>query len=208
MYATIAEIRAEGVTEDMATDQRLEELILEATVYIDKVTRWWFGARQKTMKIDGTGHDTIWIPVPIIEVTEVKVEGRTLNTEAYVVYNRREPDDRLNPKIVRFNHWPKGEQIVEVVGTFGYTDEHPVTQEAIVPLAIKRVCRQLVIREIPTLMDIDGQEEKRRARIVSETTDMHSYTLSQLTASGEWTGDPEIDTILWQYRRPVGVAAV
>lgn len=77
-----------------------------------------------------------------------------------------------------------------------------------IPILIQEAAIKLVIRELPLLGDAAGQEGKRRSRIVSETTDGHSYTLAEATASGSFTGDPEIDGILALYQAPPVVTGV
>lgn len=203
MYCTIQDIRSEGITEAQASDDRLTELIEMASDYIDFMTKRWFEPRDKTLKLDGTGHDILWLPIPIITVSTVKVDGQPLATTSFTAYNR--PDDRNNPIIKAYNYWPKGALNVEIAGTFGYTDEdrlgNPIT-----PRQIKHICKKLVIRELPQLGDVDAQEEKKRSRIISETTDGHSYTLAN--HGGEYTGDQEIDNILYLFKRPPVVGAV
>ena len=120
-YCTVEDVRDEGVTEEQASDGRLEKLIAKATAYIDLVT------------------------------------GRTF--------------------------------------------------EGPVPVLIVDAAVKLVIRELPLLSDMSGQEEKKRGRILSETTDGHSYTLSEAT-DASFTGDAEIDGILALYVAPPVVTGV
>jgi len=207
-YCTAQDLIAEGVPEEIANDARTASLIDLAGQYIELITRRWFEERAMTLKLDGTGHDTLWLPIPIIQVDSVISGGVKVPSQWLTVYNRRMPDDRKNPRIVNgYNGFPKGRQNIEVTGKFGYTDEGP-NGTNVTPAAIKRACVMLVIRELPLLTDIEGQEDKKRARIQSETTDRHSYTLAQLASNGEWTGDPEIDNILYFYSKPPGVGSV
>lgn len=76
------------------------------------------------------------------------------------------------------------------------------------PILIQEAAIKLVIRELPLLGDAAGQEDKRRSRIVSETTDDHDYTLAEAAASGGFTGDPEIDGILAFFQAPPVVTGV
>jgi hypothetical protein len=73
---------------------------------------------------------------------------------------------------------------------------------------IKQVAKRLVIRELPLLGDAEGQEERKRARIVSESTDGHSYTLERLAATLDLTGDPDIDGVLALFRAPIAIGGV
>ncbi|HHY36547.1 MAG TPA: hypothetical protein GX518_02530, partial [Firmicutes bacterium] len=64
---------------------------------------------------------------------------------------------------------------------------------------------RLVVREIPLLGDVEGQEERKRTRIISERTDDHSYTLAQLAGTLDLTGDPDIDGVLALFRAPIAI---
>ena len=53
MYATVAELRGEGVTETMASDDRLNALIAEATSAINQATGQFFEPRKRIFRLDG-----------------------------------------------------------------------------------------------------------------------------------------------------------
>lgn len=203
-YCTIEEIRAEGITPERASDPRLAMLIELATAYIDGITRQWFEPRALTITLDGNGGQMLYLPVFAIEVTSVRIDGQAITD--YQVYNRFFPDDRRNPRIYREAGWPKGRQNIAIEGTWGYVDK--VGTEYRTPLLIKQVAKRLVIREIPLLGDAEGQEERKRARIVSETTDGHSYTLERLAGTLDLTGDPDIDGVLALFRAPIAIGGV
>ena len=198
-YCTVQDIRDEGITQEQATDARLTALIDLATAYIDGITRQSCEPRTMTITVDGTGRQTIFLPVFAIEVTTVIVDGEAVTD--FKVYNRFFPDDRHNPKIYREVGWPKGRQNVVITGTWGFVDK--VGTDYQTPALIRQAAKRLVIREIPLLGDADGQEDRKRARIVSETTDGHSYTLERLVGSLDLTGDTDIDGVLELFRAPV-----
>ena len=76
MYCTIADFRAEGVTEGQASDAKLIGLISLAGNYIDRMTGQWFEPRKKTVKLDGNGGIILPLPVFLIELPEsVTVDG-------------------------------------------------------------------------------------------------------------------------------------
>lgn len=203
-YCTIEEIRAEGITPDQASDDRLALLIELATAYIDGVTRQWFEPRPVTITLDGNGSETLFLPVFPIEVASVTVDGKAITD--YKVYNRFFPDDRRNPKIFRESGWPEGRQNVSIDGTWGFVDK--VGDQYVTPAMIKHVAKRLVIRELPLLGDFEGQEERKRARIISESTDGHSYTLERLAGTLDLTGDPDIDGVLPLFRAPIAIGGV
>ncbi|MDI3548133.1 MAG: hypothetical protein PWR10_1785 [Halanaerobiales bacterium] len=204
-YCTVQEIRDEGITSEQATDPRLTTLIDLATVYIDGITRQWFEPRTITITLDGNDGEVLYLPVFPIEVVGVTVDGQAV-IDDYKVYNRFFPDDRRNPKIYREAGWPEGRQNVSIEGTWGFVDK--VGTQYLTPTMIKQVAKRLVIRELPLLSDAEGQEERKRARIVSESTDGHSYTLERLASSLDLTGDPDIDGVLALYRAPIAIGGV
>jgi hypothetical protein len=62
--------------------------------------------------------------------------------------------------------------------------------------------------EIPLLSEIDKREDaQRRYRLIQEKTRDQSYTLDKLQLHGALTGDPEIDAILIQFKRPADLGA-
>ncbi|NSW82530.1 MAG: hypothetical protein HPY90_04515 [Syntrophothermus sp.] len=203
-YCTVQDIREEGITAERATDTRLALLIDLATAYIDGITRQWFEPRAVTIMVDGTGGQTIFLPIFAIEVAAVTVDG--LAVTDFKVYNRFFPDDRRNPKIYREAGWPRGRQNVVIAGTWGFVDK--VGTEYQTPALIKQAAKRLVIRELPLLGDSEGQEDRKRSRIVSETTDGHSYTLERLVGTLDLTGDPDIDRVLALFRAPIAIGGV
>jgi hypothetical protein len=209
MYCTLAEVRAEGVTEAQASDDRVTAAITLAGRYIDKVTGRFFEERNLTLTLDGDGDNTLLLPVPIVSVSVIEIGETEYDLDEFEVYNRLYPDDRGCPKIVfREGIFPEGNQNVEVTGVFGYLDTEGSGEEEtrVTPGLIKRACLKLVIIDLlPELGDSDEQEELRRRYVTSETTDGHSYTLSELAVSGGASGDTEVDRILGMYRRPIGI---
>lgn len=192
MYATVPEIRAEGVTAEQASDAQVEIAIRRATVLIDTLTGQWFEARTCTFRLDGPGAPTLFLRVPVISVQEIRIDGQPIDLAEVVVYNSVQ--DRRNPRLYYAPGFPKGKGNVEVVGSFGY-----VEQDGSTPELIKYACRRIVISNLAPLTDKDAQEEKKRVRIASETTDGHSYTLAKDERPAGLTGDPEVDSILAQF---------
>lgn len=195
-YVTVTDIRDEGVTTEEASDSRIDELILLAEEYIEKMTGRYFYEKSKTIILYGQDSKVLLFPIPIITVNQITVNGYLIDTVDYTVYNRYEPDDRENPKI-EFEFTIQDGDKIEVNGSFGYVQEDKTT-----PLMISRAVKKLVIREIPLLTDQDGQEQKKRSRIVEEQADDYSYKLAEVVVRGDLTGDFEIDGVIINYRRP------
>jgi len=55
VYASVADLRAEGVTAAEASDARLELLLEEASRLNDRVTGWFFEPRLLTLRLSGRG---------------------------------------------------------------------------------------------------------------------------------------------------------
>lgn len=231
MYATVADLRAEGVTEAAASDARIESLIALAGSYIERMTGRFFEPRAQTLRLDGTGGRVLPLGQPIVSVEAVFVDsspfspgGAPVDPTSYRVYNRHVteglllPDDRDNPRIELLGcdepfpgvgrlGWPRGQQNVEVRGVFGYTepDGSPTGRT---PELIRHVVKLLVLRELPKMADLDRREEAtKRWRITSERTRDQAYTIEASRLYGAFTGDPDIDTILVAFSRPPDLGA-
>lgn len=198
-YCVVQDLRDEGISASVIDDTRAAELITLACAYIDKITGIWFSSFSTIIILDGEAMDTLFTPVPIVEVTKVEEESEgVIDLGDIVVYNRVVPDDRPNPKIVwTASTFPAGNQNVEVTGKFGYVDYDNSTP--ITPLDIKRATIMLVARNKLEL----GSSEKAAqppGLMKSESIDRYSYELADLVISGELSGDPEIDRILVRYK--------
>lgn len=196
-YCTVEDIRAEGISEEDYSDEQLEDLIAASCEFIDRVTGQWFELRGKTIRLDGRGGQNLALPVFLFEAHSVSVNHEDIDD--YVLYNRME--DRAYPKIYRNRGWPKGRLNIEVSGVWGYVEE-----DGTPPPAIRQAAMKLALYHFPALSDWEALEEKElRSLIVSETTDGHSYSLSNEVIadrnSGAITGDSEIDAILRSYMR-------
>ena len=196
-YCTVEDLRAEGVSEEEYSDEQLEELIAVSSSFIDRITGQWFELREKVIRLDGRGGKNLMLPVFAYSVDTVKIGIEEIDD--YVLYNRM--DDRAYPKIFRCAGWPKGRLNITVSGQFGYVEEDGTT-----PPAIRRAAMKLALYNFPALTDTEAQEENAmRGLLTSETTDGHSYELSEDAVveaySGAITGDSEIDGILKSYMR-------
>ena len=92
MYASVADLRAEGVTAAEASDARLELLLAEASSLIDRVTGWFFEPRLLTLHLAGRGAPSIELPVPPIRVDRLVLGGAELALD---------PSGRSRPGLAR-----------------------------------------------------------------------------------------------------------
>ncbi len=210
MYASVADIRDEGVSEAQASDDRLLALIDEAGRAIDSFTGWFFEPRTLTLRLDGRGTPSIEPPVPPIELTQLLVGGSTLSLspDDLVVVGAPVPPGFDAPRITRTRRrvFPKAAGNVEAAGVWGYTEEDG-TPQGRTPIEIRRACMLLVLRWLSPL-GTDDSEARNRWRILEERTRDQSYKLDRVTGAGStFTGDPDIDGIVARYRRPPGLGA-
>lgn len=154
---------------------------------------------------------------------------QAVDPDSIRVYNRHmsegllDPDDRDNPKIEFFFHgtanlpagtvtflhdfvWTRGRQNILIDGVFGFTD--PPGPIGIVPALIEQATKLLVIRNAPSLLDADKRQDVLNAWRLTELRTRDQQTKWALPAGrgaaiGAFTGDPEIDTILARYTRPI-----
>jgi len=176
---------------------RLEAAILLARDFIDRVTGQFFEERTKSFYLSGLGTPLLHLPLYASTLTSVMVNGVERDADGYIHFN--EIQDRDNPKILFDVAIPKGLANVKVTGTFGYVEEDGST-----PLPIQNACLKLAIVEFLAVTSNERRELLDRGRITRETTDGHSYTLSDaLSKGGGTTGDVEVDEILARYMRPM-----
>ncbi|ADO70324.1 hypothetical protein [Stigmatella aurantiaca] len=206
MYATVADMRAEGVTPAMAGDTRLALLLDEATRTIDRVTGWHFEPRSATLHLDGRGTPSLWLPVPPIRLYRLALHGEdvSFSKERLVVGGAPVSPGFDGPRLT-FRHgrvFPRGEGNVTVGARWGYT-EADGTPEGRTPPAIRRACMLLVLRSLSPLADEASLEERTRWRVVEERTREQSYRLDTVRpAVRPLTGEPEVDTFLAPYVKP------
>jgi hypothetical protein len=212
MYATVAELRAEGVVPTTASDARVDALLAEAGAFVDSVTGWFFEPRSLTVRMDGRGHPTLEPPFPPIRVDALAAdhEGALSTAPADLVVEGSPVAPCFSGPRLTLRHgrrFPKGVANVTATGLWGYT-EADGTLTGRTPAAIRTVTMQLVLRALPLLANVDAWESARhRWRLSEERTRDQSYRLNPATLSTFVTGDPDIDLVLMHYRRPAGLGA-
>lgn len=190
LYATVQDIRDEGIPESQVSNLNVLKRINLASRYIDRVTGRFFTARTLEYFLDGSGHGTLFLQEPIIALSELEItlEGinftdQPIDLDNIAVYNRHlsenltRPDDRDNPKLVFKRLDPefarlhgisgqslfwKGKQNVRVSGIFGHTDNDG-TATGKIPDLINHACKLLTIRNIAPLSDTDARSDALNA---------------------------------------------
>lgn len=222
----IANGKAKGITTDY-DESELLALISQAMAFIDRHTRQWFNARtfddSKPILIEGNNSETLFLPVPILEITAIRKEAgsQILDPLFYQVFNGRSfPDDRKNPMIklrqedddvlfVSSSKWMRGVRAV-LTGVFGYLEEDGST-----PLLIQRATLKLaLIYAAKTLGEsAAAAADGDLGPIKREKTDLHEIEYfdprsSQADKKGlnegsGLSGDDEIDDIIAAFRGPI-----
>lgn len=169
-----------------------------------------------------------------IDIAPFEPSDLPIDASSLRVYNRHirqgltRPDDRDNPKL-EFYHafdrhgnkhasfarlfFNRGEQNVGVEGVFGYTDPDG-TPYGSTPALITRAALMLVVRNAIPISDVEARQDQQRAGQLEElrTRDQQvkwnfpSGVLGHHAFTGGFTGDPEIDTILMMYQKPIALA--
>jgi hypothetical protein len=228
VYATVAELRDEGVTPAQADDARLVALLDEASRTIDQVTGWFFEPRVLSLRLEGRGTPTIEPPFPPIRIDRLRIGSLDISLDprdTIIVgapiqpgfdgpritlrHGRRFPrrDGTLPlPSMFSMAPLPVLDDTILADGVWGYT-EFDGTALGRTPSEIRRACMLLALRGVPPLGDDAAWDARNRWRIVSERTRDQSYQLAPNDAFGALTGDPEADRILRRYRRPAGLGA-
>lgn len=204
-YATVADIRAEGLTDTTTyPDSRVQRALNLWAATIERLTGRFFNARAATLITDGNDTDTLFLPVPIINVTKLFKNNRfndpadVVNPSTYRVYNRVQPvpgmgdDDRDNPKIVLVRGGSSSDFFQNAVdglaGYRGFMRGHQnqmivgtfgYTEDGIgaTPLLIQRALIKLVLRNIDQLAPGSTPIDplaQQKGQIISETTDGHT----------------------------------
>ena len=211
------------------TEMEAEEFILDAMAFIDRHTRQWFNKRifddAKPFPIEGNNSKTLFLPVPIIDITRIDKAppvGETIEANNYIVFSGRDlPDDRRNPMIklrkenddVLFagaGRWMRGVSY-HLIGSFGFLEADGST-----PRLIQRATLKLSIMYASKSVGEAGLESAASGNtgaVKREKTDMHEIEYydpnagsgkgSGLNVGTGLSGDDEVDDIIAAYKGPV-----
>lgn len=234
-YITASDVRSAGLA-DPPTDAQVTAAIPLCQQILERYCRQWFEPRPLTFKFDGNDSNTVFLGIPIISVTYLRINGQTsdLDPAKYHVYNSRAyPDDRRNPKIrlgdstdpgsifdgeIRGHsrlHFLKGPQNQEISGTFGFLESDDTC-----PLAIKEALVAMVIEKLKNPLAgasvvSTAPTQTYGGVIIEEETDGHrrkwannvsAAPLSTRRAGLDALLTPYVKDLLSLYRAPIGVA--
>jgi len=208
-YATIEDIRDEGFSIAEISDERARRALDEASAMIDAVTGQFFAPRALSLVLEGRGAPSLWLPVPILRLDSLVVQGAPWSTDEddLAIVGGPVTPGADGPRLTR--HWgvfPRGASI-RVEGLWGYT-EPDGTPRGRTPLAIRRACLLLLTRLASPLANDASTDARTQWRIVEERTRDQSIRLADPSARAPvLTGDAEIDGLLWPYTRRPGFGA-
>lgn len=141
-YATVAEIRDEGVAVADAADARVTTALEWASRYIERATGRRFGARYTVHRVDvELRSDTVLLPEPIIAVLRMSSNTGVFDLSTLDIYNRHlrggDVADRAAPQIKiaddlttedYYRLWlgdvvfERGSQALAIAGIWGFTE--------------------------------------------------------------------------------------
>lgn len=232
-YCTLQDLRNEGVPLTYSDDRCLRAIDL-ASRDVDRYTGRFFEPRELTVTLDGEDGACLFFEHPIIAVAAVALDGEPVDPADFVIYNRHltenllDPDDRANPRIEVYQPrpesiywremrgrgvWPRGQRNVSVEGVFGYT-EFDGSSQGRTPAAIRYATTLMSMRYLggawaafqnPT--PVGGIKSIKTRDQQIDYGDPHAASVGR-QGIGPLTGDPAIDRILLQHRRPIRLALV
>ncbi len=108
--------------------------------------------------------------------------------------------------------FPRGKQNIHIAGAFGYTHPNGRDLLGVTPNLIQHAAALFVIRNLPKLIKHDERDELKRTHLVTEHRTRDQQIKYDMPAGrgavvGAFTGDPEIDTILARFQKPLQMAS-
>ena len=203
-----------------------ERIIQQAMDLIDENTGQFFNKREGAFPLKGRNTRIMHFPVPIIEITELKINSTdTVLTEGedfdYVVFSGRQnpKDDRKNPKIelslgngggsiytgnITSRKFLK-DALTHFTGSFGYLEEDGST-----PLLIQRATTLLVMKDInepigSSLSSTSGTGPLKRLKVDLHEKEFFENSSNKESVKSTASGDAEVDRIIALYRTPIRV---
>jgi hypothetical protein len=225
-YATIEDVRDEGLPTEAnggPNDTLVARWLLEAQAIVHDVTRNRFEPVSGTFVFDGTNTHLLHMPLPIISVTSLTVNGNeaALDTSLYRVYNGQDlpQDDRRNPKIElrtpRFLTITSALPLFStrvfrrgydqtVVGTWGYTES-----DGSVPILIRRATVAIVMTMSDQLYTkFAGGRGHGIGPVTREKTDGHELQFGTLIRDvGKYVLPTDIENLLLSFKAPITIQA-
>jgi hypothetical protein len=152
-----------------------------------------------SLHLDGSGRNILPLPLPIISLNSVTEDSDSIALTDIIIYNRYYPDDRYRPRLQyehRYNIFPRGNQNIVLDGVFGFVEKDGTTPADLQEAAIK-----MMLFELAPFVGKAGFKLPRIGVITQEMADKYSYKIQPGETLNGVTGVPEIDKVLYKYRR-------
>ncbi|MGV3526540.1 MAG: hypothetical protein ACO1RX_20145 [Candidatus Sericytochromatia bacterium] len=215
-YASLSELRAEGVHADEYPDMVVESALAFAAEYIERICSQFFEPRSEAREYDGTGGSLLVLDTPLLTLSKLEWQEFSESWTAqpvrdFAVYNRI-PQDQHYPRIAikdTGNHsiqsrqlgvFPEGTLNIRVTGSWGFVEKNDDGSFR-VPLLINKVCKILAVAWIDNTGDGSLMAVLKSYGFTEEQTKTHRYKLSAAMADGTLTGIGIIDSILLMFKR-------
>ncbi len=214
-YASIQDVRARGVSFEAATNAQVFTALERATRMIDLYAARDFRARDRIVRLDGTGAATLFLDDrPVVKVKDVFVDGLKLDPRSYVLYGEEgylKLDGAARSIFAGLPAvFPKGNQNVEVRALFGFLSVPAEVKEACIRLAIE------FLRTGPEEADVAGGSSLSTRKAIG----ISQVRIDDLSVSFQYpasiknggqvptTGLPEVDGMLVRFRRDLHAMAI
>lgn len=199
-YIDVAEIRSTYLPDSLLDDSDINILIAEGTEYAEKYTGQWFGARALTINVDGTGAPYLILPYTIrtvesltvvhgsptieLDVDNFVIKGRWLVHKNYLPYPWTMDNAGCFICGCTFGDiFPRGQDNIEVVGTFGTFADVPVLIKRAVGLWVMHAGRD------------DHRTSAAAYNFETESVEQHSYGLRHLNEGIKISGASGINEV-------------
>jgi len=214
-YCAVQDVRDRGVAAEAATDAQVTKALDRSTRTIDTYTGRDFRARNRVVRLDGSGTRTLFLDDrPVISVTNILVNGLRLDSANYVLY----PDagfiklDGSGRSIFAgfSGAFPIGSQNVEVQALFGFAEIPPEVKEACLKLTLEFLRNQPAEADVTSGSGLNTRKAigVRRIRIDDLSVDF-AYPASVKNGGRRLTtGLPEVDAVLDRFRKDLDALVV
>ena len=227
-YLTPTQVRNEGLDATELSDTRLESLILQSQMLVERITQNVYRPVFHTARISGHNSDTLFLDMAIIGIEEIRINNSetALSTNSLAIAFSRtdldhlflqKPDYRRNPQIgfqrdVDFfarvaGRMPRGgfdSQMLaqKILGVFGFLES-----DGTVPQPIQEAMLRLVFVNAP-LIDPDNSPIPA-GPLIGLGVDRHTETYQITTGTNirnSITRTRLIDELLRAYKSPLKMA--
>lgn len=207
------------------TKRRATGMITAQMQFIDRATRNFFNKRTGVFNVEGDNSPTLWLQVPIIEITKIVINSTTTelfdgeDKDFVAMKGRSAPaDDRKNPTI-KLNMGRGRDSIfngavstrvfarntvTQLHGSFGYLEADGST-----PAKIKDAMKLLIFDELNKPNSTSGSSGDaatgplRRIKVDLHEKEFFASGSSKANEKALLSGIYEVDVILAQYKAPM-----